>query len=392
MDKKKVSLAVGILSANLLVMSTSAVGAAIAAIAKSFPKEPISKVQMLSTIPQLGQVVATLLFAWLTYHMTRKNVGLLAILFAGVGGIIPAIWNSSLNMILGCMILLGFGIGIISNVGPVLVQEHFDGEERATVMGWQIGFNNVGMMVLTAVGGALGASNWRNLFWIFAVAFVILIFFYIMVPQDQRAKEVKSDGKQSFWASFKGLSGYVWIILLITFLMSIIMTAFMANQSIVLASKGHGTGYTAIVTAIGNIGGIITALCLGYIRKLTKRDTMAWGFVAFCLSFICILFSNNVVMHVIGNMFSGVGIVMVNATIPFMLSILADKSRFPVVISMNTLVSSIAGAVTPIILAALSIGAGVAQYYLGAILSVALAALLLVLRIGTKIEKASQQV
>lgn len=97
-------------------------------------------------------------------------------------------------------------------------------------------------------------------------------------------------------------------------------------------------------------------------------------------------------MHVIGNMFSGVGIVMVNATIPFMLSILADKSRFPVVISMNTLVSSIAGAVTPIILAALSIGAGVAQYYLGAILSVALAALLLVLRIGTKIEKASQQV
>ncbi|MDN3537156.1 MFS transporter [Limosilactobacillus fermentum] len=67
-------------------------------------------------------------------------------------------------MILGCMILLGFGIGIISNVGPVLVQEHFDGEERATVMGWQIGFNNVGMMVLTAVGGALGASNWRNLF------------------------------------------------------------------------------------------------------------------------------------------------------------------------------------------------------------------------------------
>ncbi|MDN3537155.1 hypothetical protein QPX96_05295 [Limosilactobacillus fermentum] len=54
---------------------------------------------------------------------------------------------------------------------------------------------------------------------------------------------------------------------------------------------------------------------------------------------------------------------MVNATIPFMLSILADKSRFPVVISMNTLVSSIAGAVTPIILAALSIGAGVAQYY-----------------------------
>lgn len=62
MNKKRLPLALGILSMNLVVMSASVVGAAIAAIAKSFPTEPISKVQMLSTIPQLGQVIATLIF------------------------------------------------------------------------------------------------------------------------------------------------------------------------------------------------------------------------------------------------------------------------------------------------------------------------------------------
>ncbi|WP_461211613.1 hypothetical protein, partial [Desulfocurvus sp. DL9XJH121] len=87
---------------------------------------------------------------------------------------------------------------------------------------------------------------------------------------------------------------------------------FMANQSIVLAGKGKGTAYTAIVTAIGNIGGILTAFSLKYIRKFSKTNTMAYGFIAFALSFICIEFFGNPVMHVLGNMFSGMGIVMVN--------------------------------------------------------------------------------
>lgn len=164
MNKKRLPLALGILSMNLVVMSASVVGAAIAAIAKSFPTEPISKVQMLSTIPQLGQVIATLIFTWLTYKMTRKNIGILAVLFVTIGGVIPAFFNSSLNLILACMIAIGFGTGLISNVGPVLVQEHFEGEERATVMGWQVGFNSIGMMAMTAIGGWLGSSNWRNLF------------------------------------------------------------------------------------------------------------------------------------------------------------------------------------------------------------------------------------
>lgn len=164
MNKKKIPLAIGILSMNLLLMSASVVGAAIAAIAKSFPKEPISKVQMLSTIPQLGQVIATLIFTWLTYIMTRKNISLVAILFVIVGGLIPAFYNSNLNIILACMIAIGFGTGLISNVGPVLLQEHFEGETRATVMGWSVGVNSVGMMAFTAIGSALGSTDWRNLF------------------------------------------------------------------------------------------------------------------------------------------------------------------------------------------------------------------------------------
>lgn len=306
MTKKKVTLALGILSMNLLLMSGSVVGAAIAAIAKSFPAEPISKVQMLSSIPQLGQLIATLLFTWLTYKLTRKNIGIIAVLIVTVAGILPAFINSSLSIILACMTLFGFGLGLVSNVGPVLLQEHFDGEERAGVMGWAVGFNNIGMMGFTALGGVLGATNWHNLFWIYGVGAVILILFMIFVPQDAKVAttEQKNETSGNFWHTVKSLNGLVYIILAVTFITSLVMMSFMANQSILLAAKGNGTGYTALVIALGNVGGILTAFSLKYIRKITKANTMAWGFVAFALSFVCIAFFNNAPMHILGNMSS----------------------------------------------------------------------------------------
>lgn len=389
MNKKKMPLAIGILSMNFLVMSASVVGAAIAAIAKSFPKEPISKVQMLSTIPQLGQVIATLIFTWLTYKLTRKNIGLLAILFVIVGGLIPIFFNTDLNIILACMIAIGFGTGLISNVGPVLVQDHFEGEARATVMGWQVGFNSVGMMAMTAIGGALGSSNWRNLFWVYAVGVVIFLAAYFLIPQDKRlTRETNKEGKPSMWATLKNINKIAYIYLVITFFTSIAITMFMANQSIILSGKGLGTGYTGLVTAVGNIGGVLTAVFLGKIRKFTKTNTIAYGFIAFVLSFVCVLFFNNVVMHILGNMFSGMGIVLINATIPFELSNLADKSEFPLVISMNTLISSIAGALAPVILAGLRISVGEGQFIGGIILSGIIAVLLFVTRLGKQTENA----
>ena len=393
MNKKKISLAVGILSMNLLLMSGTVVGAAIAAISKSFPQEPISKVQMLSSIPQLGQLAATLVFTRLTYKLTRKNIGVVSVAIVAISGLLPVFYNSSLNIILACMVALGFGLGLISNVGPVLLQEHFDGEERATVMGWAVGFNNLGMMGFTAIGGMLGSANWKNLFWVYGAAIIILLVVLVLVPKDRKLSEAEVSNQKniSFGKTVKSLNGYVYVMLIVTFVTSLCLMIFLANQSLLLASKGNGTAYTAMVTALGNVGGICTAFGLKYIRKLTKTDTMAWGFVAFALSYICIVFFNNPVLHIAGNMFSGMGIVMVNATIPYELSILANHQQFPVAIAMNTLIASVAGFLAPMLLAATKISAGANSYIAGIVISGITAAVLLITRLGSRIEKKSEQ-
>lgn len=391
MNKKQISKAIGILSMNLLLMLATAVTSAIAAIAKSFPKEPISKVQLIGSIPQLGQIIATALFAYLTFKMTRKNLGLVAVAVVGIAGVLPAIYSNSLNLILACMVLVGFGTGTITNVVPVLLQENFEGEARATAMGWATGVTNIGMMIFTALGGVLGSTNWKNLFWVYGLALIVFILAFILIPQDSKlqnnGKNEQNGKKEGFWTLLKQMNNLVYVLYLVNFMLSLAMMTFLSNQSIVLAAQGKGTAYVAMVTALGNVGGIITATFLTYIRKFTKKDTIAWGFIAFALSFICIVFSSNIVMHIIGNAFSGMGIVLVNATAPFEMSLLTDQKQFPLAISINTLLGSIAGMIVPMLLAAVKIAPGRDSYIAGIVISLVTAALLFITRFGSRVEK-----
>lgn len=395
MTKRQILKAIGILSMNLLLMLGTAVTSAIAAIARSFSTEPISKVQLLGSIPQLGQIISTIFFAYLTFKMTRKNLGLMAILFVTIGGLIPAIYSSSLNLILACMVLVGFGTGTITNVVPVLLQENFTGEARATTMGWATGVTNVGMMIFTALGGILGNSNWRNLFWIYGLGLVVFALALFLIPRDQKLastnqNETNNAKKMGFWSLLKHLSGYVYVLYLVNFMLSIAMMTFLSNQSIVLAGQNKGTAYVAMVTALGNIGGIITAAFLTYIRKLTRDDTIAWGFIAFALSFICIIFSSNVILHIIGNAFSGMGIVLVNATAPYEMSILTDQKQFPLAVSINTLIGSLAGMFVPVLLAAVKIAPGRDSFLAGIAVSVITALVLLLTRFGSRVKKRAE--
>ncbi|MDR2976977.1 MAG: MFS transporter [Streptococcaceae bacterium] len=390
MDRKKLLLALGIVSMNLVVMSSSVVSSGIAAIAKSFPKEPVSKVQMLSSLPQLGQIIATLLFTWLAYTLTRKHLGALAITIVAVGGLIPVFFNSSLNLILACMVVLGFGVGLVSSIGPVLVQEHFEGEERATVMGWQVGANTLGMVVLTAFGGFIGSSNWRNLFWVYLVAVLILIMFWFLVPNDVKEKiqENQENGKKdSFFSLFRGLNPYIYIVLIATLFSSVALQTFMANLSITLAAKGSGTAYVALVMAIGNIGGIVVALGLSFIRKITKSNTIACGFISFTLAFISVIFFGNVFMHILGNIFIAAGAVLVNATVPFVLSNIADHRKFPLIMAMNNLVSALIGVFIIPIFAILHISVGEPSLFAGMMICTVVALLLLISRFGKRVSQ-----
>ena len=151
-----------------LAMSGSVAGSAIAAISKSFPDTPISTIQLLSTLPGVGSLIITLVAGQMAMRVSKKSLVLLGVALVTLGGLVPAFWNSSVAGLLACSVILGMGVGFISTLNPMILTQYFEGEERSSMMGFNTGMTSLGTMILTGVGGFLGGSNWRHLYWVFA--------------------------------------------------------------------------------------------------------------------------------------------------------------------------------------------------------------------------------
>lgn len=385
---------IGVVSMATLAMSGSVAGSAIAAISADFPKTPISTIQLLSTLPGLGALIITLIAGQMAMRISKKNLVLLGVALVTIGGLIPAFWNSSMIGLLACSVILGMGVGFISTTNPMLLSQYFDGEERSSMMGINTGMTSLGSMILMGVGGVLGGQNWRNLYWVFAVGILVFLLVLFCLPKDEPEKEmVTSDGKKekvSTIAVLKDLKAPVYIIIFIAFLLGIAYTAYAANLSIVVAERGvGGTAMTGIINAVGTFGGIFAGFGLKYIRKVTKPNTLAFGFVFLLITLLLTYFFANPFVLMIAAVFAAMAMVMVMATCPFLLSMVSKPVQIPVVMSVYAFVNALSSAIAPKLIGWLQVPAGVPSFIFAGVVSIIVAIVLMITRFGEKVESGS---
>ena len=155
---KKTKLKVGILSMTLLNMSALVITSAFGAIMASFPEEPISKIQMIGTIPGLGSMLITLVVGVLAMRIPKKTLALIGILCVALGGLLPLAFHTTVNALLVCALIMGIGLGFIGTINPMLISMYFEGEERGSLMGIGTAINSIGLMVMMIIGSTLGAA------------------------------------------------------------------------------------------------------------------------------------------------------------------------------------------------------------------------------------------
>lgn len=376
---------IGVISMASLGMAGTIVGSAIAAIAQSFPDVPISTVQLLSTLPGLGSLLITLIAGQMAMRISKKTLVLLGIALVTIGGMIPAFWNQSIYGLLACSIILGMGVGFISTLSPMLLSQYFDGEERSTMMGINTGVTSLGAMILTAIGGYLGGSHWQNLYLVYSFGIVIFFITLFCLPKDQVERTFTNKEKQK--QTKQKLNTYVFIVYFVVFLLGIAFTAYMANLSIVVAEKGMGgTTLTGFINAVGTIGGIATGLGFKYVRKFTKPNTLAFGFIFLLITLVLTYFFANTAILMIAAIFSSVSMVTVMATAPFMLSMLSEPQQIPLVMSLYAFVNGLSSAIAPKIISLLHIPAGTPSFIFAGVICLAVILLLLLTNFEKKTE------
>lgn len=389
---KKTKLKIGILSMTLLNMSALVITSAFGAIMASFPDEPISKIQMIGTIPGLGSMLITLFVGVLAMRIPKKILALIGILCVALGGLLPLAFHTTVNALLVCALIMGIGLGFIGTINPMLISMYFEGEERGSLMGIGTAINSIGLMVMMIVGSTLGAQNWENTYLVFLLA--LLIFFVIMLFLPLDKVETKSDhavhaqgpqAKPSLLAVIKDINKYVLWVSLLAFAVSFLYTIYPSNLSLIVAEKNFGgTAITGLVNALGTIGGLIAGFTISRINRVLKDKSIATGFILLSLSYLLVCYAQNFVMMVLGAGLSGIAMAMIYSTIPFYVSIIAKPFQIAIAMSIFQFLNGLGGIISPIVLAGLGVASGQSAVLFGAVCCFAIGAGLIVINFGKK--------
>lgn len=380
---------IGVVSMVSLNLSAVVAGSAIAAIAASFPDVPISTVQLLTTLPGLGSLLITLIAGQLATKISKKTLALLGVTLITIGGLLPSVLNQSIYLMLLCSMVLGAGLGFVTTINPMLVSDLFEGEERSNVMGMSTGTTSLGGMILMALGGFLGANNWRHLYWVYGVGILVFLLILFCLPKDnpQVSQEAGQQDKNSVFTSIKDTNPHTLVVYIAIFVMVVAYNAYMANLSLAIVEKGIGdTAVTGLVNAIGTVGGIIAGFGFAAIRKITKPNTLAFGFFSTALALLLTYFATNIITLALGAIFSGIGMVAVMASAPFLLSMLSKPQHIPVVMTIYAFINGLAGALAPKIVSGVGIATGTPSLLFGAILTIIVGVALIILNFGEKAE------
>lgn len=381
----KTKMKISILSMGLLTMSFLVITNAFGAMTKSFPDVPVAKIQMIGTVPSLGTLIATLVVGVLAVKFSKKSLSLVGLGLTTLGGLLPLVFHDSVDMLIGCAFVLGFGLGFVNTLIPMIISIFFEGEERNELMGKNTAMNSLGSILMMLGGGLLGAKNWVNSYWVFILGILVFLLVLFALPNDKVNKDEKNSNT-SATKILKNLNGYVWLIGFVTLLMGILYTIYPTNLSIVINQKNFGsTSATGIVNAVGTAGGFIAGFSLKYLNKMFKDKIIASGFITLGLTFLLGRIANNIILIAIGGILSGFAMSMIMSTIPFYMSLVSHKYELAVSMMVFQFMNSIGGFISPVLLNLIHVKAGQDSFTFGCICCFVIGIICILTNLGKKV-------
>lgn len=281
---------VSILSMCLLLMATMALTPLLADIAAAFPQASDATIQVLSTLPNLFTILFSLVAGGLTASISKKTIsmiGIACLILAGLGGYFV---NGSLGILYFWASLIGAGMGFFSPMITLLINERFQGSEQGQMLGLQTSTNNFGAIILSLLGGFLGASVWYHGYLTYVIVGVP-VFLIVMLLLSRDAPT-----QQNEVVSLKINSTVVYYtVLCIIFIM--VYNVYATNVAMFTLETGLGNASMAgIANSVALMGGIFGGLAFGKVTDKLGQMTMVAAMLLCSAGFLLTYFSTSLVM------------------------------------------------------------------------------------------------
>jgi len=229
------------------------------------------------TAPALVIGLTAMVAGRIVDRLGRKRLLVVALVVYAVVGTAP-VWLSSLQLIVVSRVLVGVTEAAIMTCCTTLLADYFHGSQREKYFGLQVVFTTVAATIFFAVGGALGAQNWRTPFWLYAVSLPLAVaaarFVWQPAPRAQAA------------ARHEKLAPLPWRSLrtpvLVTLLGGLIFYVLVVELSFKLDDIGvKSTATIGAASAIASLGTAVGGFVFG---RLAKRGPALTVPLAFALS------------------------------------------------------------------------------------------------------------
>ena len=336
-NKHNWKLKVGILGISLFLQVAGSNLAAIPLIAKSFPKESITSVQALFTLPSFTIMLFILFSNAFIKWFGKRNTVIIGMITTVVGGLIPVFINN-FAIIVASRLLVGAGIGLFTSLAVSLIGDCFSGDEQ---------------------------NKWQATFLYFLVVIPFLILFMLgYTSKMEKETTVKKkntahiNSKEKKHAKIPGLIYVAFVMLFLYF--AAFMVEATASALVIQQNNLANQGALSIEIAVAGLIGAVISMGYSRIFKVLKHFTPVVAIACGAVGFIICSQAANMTIFFVGLLFMMIS----SLIIPYVYDTIlgdVDSSISNLIISIAQVCNNLGAFASPYVISALSKASGLSS-------------------------------
>ncbi|MGI6216974.1 MAG: MFS transporter [Coriobacteriales bacterium] len=265
---------IAVLLVAILCQSSGAENPALEYMAEEFNYLPMSTITMVTTLPSLMMIPASLAFSWLRTKFSFRPLFVVSAILLIVGGVMPA-FAADFVQVLVWRAIFGLGVGVMWPLAQSLIVELYDGEKQNTMLGWNSVVTACGGIIWQNVGGVLALSGWRMSFYTYFIPIAVLVFCGIFIPNtlpaSKKAREehgIEEDADSASKAE-QGYIGLTVLLLIAYFAFNFFSMLYYTNISFKIVGENIGeSDLVGITTSMLTLGSLVIGIIFGKMMNL----------------------------------------------------------------------------------------------------------------------------
>lgn len=291
----------------MTMMAGAVVSPSLPQIAEVFKDVPNSGLltRLVITLPAIFIAASSPLAGFLSDRIGRKNLLTYSLLLYAIGGT-SGYYLDNIYLILVGRMVLGISVGGIMTLSIALIGDYFKGNERTAFMGLRGAFVGLGGVVFIIIAGWLADIQWQMpfLIYLFSIPVLILVYLYLYEPVNvDNTSGLEPDALPSYNRKMALIVYALAFITVVFFYMIPVQIPFILNNM-----EGISNSEIGYAISISTLTSAIVSLSYRRIKAhFHYRELYQIGFLIMAISYFIVSQSDTYGLVITGLALAGAG-------------------------------------------------------------------------------------